>query len=216
MNKGCIAFLLIMGTVFSLAAQPLPKEGPFWRTKDKAFKRVTDERAILVSVRAQNTPDKKKRELGMVAGGQVNVPLDRAYAIARDYNQLKEVSSHFQDVLYDKEKSELYIHGVAFKYHAIMTLKLTERDIDAKNKAIEWRVVKGSFLGMHGKITFEDHKQKSLMGLESFYAADKLPLPEFFVEFALEVVIQRVASLMRKYIEDKAKTEVQAKEKQET
>jgi hypothetical protein len=180
------------------------EDKPFWRTKEKAMDKITRERAIIVSVKAEEVKVIKKRRLTMVAGGQVNAPVQKAFAIATDYNRLKEVSDHFKEVKFDPATHQLYVHGVAFNYHARMYILMKENIEDANNPRIEWRVVKGEFLGMQGHVSFENYQNKSLMGLYANYEAEKLPLPEFFIEFALEVVIQRVGTLMRSFIEKNA------------
>jgi len=68
-------------------------------------------------------------------------------------------------------------------------------------RRIRFAVDDGSFKGMTGDFGFEDYKGKTLLTFHSEYKYKVLPMPAFFVEFALEIVLQQVAGKMRTFLE---------------
>jgi ribosome-associated toxin RatA of RatAB toxin-antitoxin module len=114
---------------------------------------------------------------------------------------LKAVSEHIVEVKPGPLPEDLFVHTEAFRYHARMQMKL--KVVTEPARRIEFTVVSGHFTGMTGDFSFEDYKGKTLMGFHAEYKYTVLPMPAFFVEFALEVVLQRVATLMREFLEKK-------------
>lgn len=173
---------------------------PFWRTKTKVLKKITDERAIVVSVNAKKNGGVYL--LSMHGGGMTNRAAGEAYAQAKKYENLKKVSDHILEAKFNQQLNQLYLHTVAFRYHARMTMKMEVDETNAKERLIRFRVIDGNFKGMTGAMAFEDFKPgATLMGFEAEYRYQKLPMPQFFVEFGLEVVLQKVAARMRTFLE---------------
>lgn len=189
------------------AAKPLPplvsSEVPFWKSKEKTYARIRDEKAIIVSVKAEHekADPKKPYIMKMSGGGMITTPQNYAYERSLDFSNLKKVSSHVRRADYNAKDQTLTLHTEAFNYHAHMKLKV-DRVENNSEKAILFKVIQGHFLGMEGKVSFvEVSPLRSEIGFAAGYRYDKLPFPQFFVEFGLEVVIQKIAALLRTNIE---------------
>jgi len=194
------------GFAFSLAWADDPV--PFWRAKPKVFAKITDERQIIVSVDAEKHG--AKSVLRMDGGGLVTAPCAAAFAEAQKYQELKEVSDHVVEVRTGPAEDDLFVHTQAFNYHARMSMKVKTDTDTAGIKHLRFTVVEGNFKGMTGDFNFaaydkQNQTKKTVLGFHAEYEYDVLPMPQFFVEFGLEVVLQRVASEMRSFLEKKLK-----------
>lgn len=205
-----IIFLIFLESGVSSAALEkalpplLPVETPFWKAKPKVYAKIRDENAIIVSVNAaeEKADPKKPNIMRMQGGGIISTPQQFAFDRSRDFSNLKKVSSHVRRADYNAKDQTLDLRTEAFNYTAIMKLKI-ERVENSSEKAIAFKVIEGHFLGMEGKVSFiEVTPIKSEIGFSAGYRYDKLPFPQFFVEFGLEVVIQKIAALLRTNIEN--------------
>lgn len=179
-----------------------------WLNKEKVIQRITDNKEILVSVKVE---DRKKTEkkaeslknLKIQCVGLVGRPLLDSFLTAKKFYLLPHVSDHIKKAEYDAVGQELYLHTEAFNYHAHMWMKLRFVEADKERKSIDFEVIRGVFKGMKGTILFSANGiGKTKMELFSDYPYRELPVPNFFVEFGLEVATQRVASKMRSFIEN--------------
>ena len=197
--------LLTVSPVVSSAAPILPPQPAFWKTKEKVYKKIREERAIIVSVNViedAQTDVKKPKILQMTGGGHIGVPQKFAYDQARNFSNLKKVSSHIREANYNANDQTLYLHTEAFNYHAKMKLKLDFKETETENQ-LRFTVIEGLFLGMQGQVIFSEIEPlKSEIGFFAGYRYKDLPMPQFFVKFGLEVVIQKISGLLRSYIEN--------------
>lgn len=178
-------------------------ELPFWRRKPALRQKIRDERAILVSVRAEDAPNKQIRFL-IAGAGAVARSKEFCFRTAQKYDKLKEVSDHFKTVNFDPVTRQLYLVTEALGYEARMILKITPVAEDWRGE-LQWEVIWGHFKGMKGHIGFEKlTATRTEMSLVSKYEADRLPLPKVLMGFALEVITQKVAEKMRTFIESQA------------
>lgn len=181
-------------------------EKPFWRIKPKLLKKILDERSIIVSV---STIEKKTNQsalhrLLMRGGGMIKRGVADTFAEVQKYENLKKVSSRIVEVKFFSEKNELFVHCEAFNYHARMWMSVdpTQEKTENGERQLKFKVLRGNFVGMTGVFTFENHKPGiTLMGFHAEYEYQTLPMPRFFVEFGLEVVLQKVARDMRTFLE---------------
>lgn len=179
-------------------------ETPFWKSKEKIYARIRDEKSIIVSVKAEpeKADPKKPNIMRMIGGGIIATPQNFAFERSVDFANLKKVSSHVRRADYNAKDQTLDLHTEAFNYHAHMKLKVNRVETAAE-KAILFKVIQGHFLGMEGKVSFvEVSPLRSEIGFAAGYRYDKLPFPQFFVEFGLEVVVQKIAALLRTNIEN--------------
>lgn len=172
-------------------------EQPFWQSK-KIAQKMREERFIAISV--TQAKDSRRKFLRFGGAGLVKVPLDYSFTTAQKLEDLKTVSDHFEEVKWDRATNLIYLRTRAFGWVAEMLLQV---DFESQKKIIRWRNVAGSLAGMVGGIHFrDDGRQMTEMSMTAEYTFEKLPLPTFFVEFGLEIVLQRVAGLMRAFIEE--------------
>ena len=216
--------LLLLGmlTAFSATAgnykpapwepgQPLrtivPEEQPFWRTKERVYKKIVEGRRIVVSVQSSKMAASSdfKHHLMMVGAGHTATPLAFAYKIAKDFSHLQKMSSYVKSVSYDVVKHRLFLHTQAFNYHAKMLMRIEFRENlkDGQRKEIAYEIISGVFKGLTGVIRLDEFGPRATeVSLTAEYKYDKLPIPQFFISFGLEVVLQRMAGRMRAYTED--------------
>lgn len=216
MQKRNAIHLILVTLLMPLSVSSFADESalrPFWRAKPKVFKKVTDERQIVVSVNAEKLSTKSAEGntsiLRMEGGGLVKADAQAVYSEAQKYNELKEVSEHVLEVRVGPSPQDLFLHTAAFNYHARMTMRVTPEVAGDGVRHLRFVVIEGNFKGMKGEFSFVDyadsHQKGALMGFHAEYKYKVLPMPQFFVEFGLEVVLQRVASRMRSFLEDKLK-----------
>lgn len=173
---------------------------PFWKSKPELMKKMADDRAIVVSV---HRDDEKNGQIvfTMAGAGVVARDKDACFKISQEFAKLKDVSDHFQTVTYDPKEQKLFVVTQALGYQArmIMQLKIVSEDWRSE---IQWEVIWGTFKGMKGVIGFEKLGARSAeVSFTGSFEAKEFPIPKIIMGFALEVVTQKVAESMRKYIE---------------
>jgi len=177
-------------------------EMPFWRKKPALVQRIREERAIIVSVRQEEAPNKQVRFF-MNGAGSVARSKEFCFRTSQRYEKLKEISDHFKTVNFDPATRQLYMITEALGYQARMILRITPVSEDWRSE-LQWEVIWGHFKGMSGIIGFEKiDATHTEMSMSSKYEADQLPLPKILMGFALEVVTQKVAEKMRTFIESR-------------
>ncbi|MEQ1664985.1 MAG: hypothetical protein ABL927_06370 [Bdellovibrionales bacterium] len=202
-------FFILVSSVKKVGADEL--NAPFWQAKPKVFKRVVDDREIIVSVTTEKLTAKVHKfshRIKMQGGGLVYGQIGPVFSKIQRYSELTKVSGHILEVLWTPATNELFIHTEAFKFHAVMTLKI---QVDNNSHKLKFNVIKGHFEGMSGEFSFmefaghlKDNKQvrnSVLMGFNARYDYQTPPMPQFLMEFGLEVILQKVAGLMRSYLE---------------
>ncbi len=177
---------------------------PFWQERAGVYERIQRQRAILVSVRSQS--HQEHRRLRLQGAGHVRAPKDFAFARAIDFAELPKVSPHIVEARYNPERSHLFLHTRAFNYHARMLIHLSfpgPQELSSGQRAIDLQILEGVFAGMRARLLFHPvEDQVTEISLRGFYDYQSFPIPSFFASFGLEVVMQRVASRLRQYVED--------------
>jgi hypothetical protein len=204
---GLLALLLLLGGGLlhaSTATTPAVVK-PFWQSKPRVFERVVEQREIVVLV-ANEKSEKPPSVLRLQGGGYVRQHPRRVFSEVQNYHSLKDLSDYVREVRFDAEKQQVFLHTEAFGYHARMTMKVTPEELPGSRR-LHFVVVEGNFKGMTGAFTFEDFKSgQTLMGFDARYEHVKLPMPAFFVEFGLEVILQKMAGRMRTFLEKASAT----------
>ena len=198
-------FILFFIFIFLPVQASVPEvkvtNGPFWQRKQKILKRIRERRDIMVNVKSLNG-DKKLKTLEMQGVGVVNSSIEQSYETAKNFSNLEKVSGHIKKIQFNEAKRQLFMHSEAFNYHAKMWM-LVDLDDKEDKKQIRFLVEKGVFKGMRGSITFFTSQiSKSRIEFLAVYNYTELPVPRFFVEFGLEVVVQKIAAKMRTFIEE--------------
>jgi hypothetical protein len=197
------------------SALPLiAEEVPFWKAKSKVYKKILEERAVMVAVKTIDDSSVKAtpKIMQMLGGGIIHVPQKFAFETAKDFKKLEKVSSHIRQATWIPKTETLYLHTEAFNYHAQMNLKV--KFIEGVEKStIQWTHVSGVFTGMEGRIEFATllpakgatATERSEIALATGYRYNKFPIPALFLEFGLEVIMQKIAGRMRSFIEEEYK-----------
>jgi len=190
------------------------EEKPFWKAKPAVYRKIIEDRAIIVSV-MHKTPSQKTADykLSLKSAGLVDAPTEFSKRKMLKFEDLVKISKQIREVKYDTKTGILFFHGEAMSYHAIMWIKLDIID-NKEGFAINWKVIRGHLLGMSGAIVLEDYKRrKSEVSLIADYKAKKLPLPATLLDFGLEIVLQQVAKNIRTFLEAEYQRELMANER---
>jgi uncharacterized membrane protein len=200
---------------------------PYWKTPE-VYKNIVDQRSLAVSAKIDKVgkDDESKERLKVVAAGHVAVPLSYAWQKVLQFERLPKVSSHFNKAEYTAANKQLYVVVAAMGYtaHLVLQLKFIEAPNHASTesgderpdwKEIQWETIGGAFQGMTGTIRLEDYEhRRTEMSLVTTHETKKLPLPSAFKAFMIEVVSQRVAGVMREYIEQSYKEDQRKQDSQ--
>ena len=177
-------------------------EMPFWKAKEKVYKRVAEQREVVVSVKVNKLSGSTK-ELVMQGAGHASTPLDFTYQEAKKFENFPKMSGYVRETQYTPQTKQLFMHSEAFGYHARMLFQLDFKESDEKRKVISYKIISGVFAGMQGELAFEDvGRRKTEISMTGVYPFEKLPVPAFFAEFGLEVILQKMATRIRAYVEE--------------
>jgi hypothetical protein len=184
-------------------AQPLwgQEELPFWRQKAKVFKQIKERRKIVVSVKLQ--PEGGEKKVRITGAGAVNVPLYFAVEQIQRFEQLPKVSSYFKKVTHDKEKKEVYFFMQALGTQ-VRFIQKYQWGVQTPEKAqMDWLVTWGRLKGMvgHYKLSRLSTGQTEIT-IWAHLKKEDIPIPDFLLNFTLEVIAEKVAQKMRTFIEN--------------
>ncbi len=176
---------------------------PFWLTKPSVFKRVKNDRLIPVMVAVEPLVKKgNKKRLKMVAGAWINVPLKETFNFASKFNNYKRLSKYVKEIkVYEKDKL-LYSNTSAYKYFAEFLIQTYVKKPENSKAQIQWLIVGGLFEGMVVVFDFKDvGHRKTQIAMSAYYEFSKLPLAKIFIEFGLEVIMQKAGAQLRSLVE---------------
>lgn len=181
-----------------------PEANPYWKRKEKVFNRLKDERFLTVAVKTRKpSAGGKAQEIYLQGAGIVEAPVDFAYAQARKFEAYPQMSGMIKSSKYDAGKKQLDMVMEAFGYQAHLKMRIDMAPPEGPKRDLRFCVIGGTFKEMAGVIRLEDFgTSRSQISLTAQQAFDKLPMPEFFLEFGMEVAIQVVASKMRSFVEE--------------
>jgi hypothetical protein len=172
-----------------------PESVPFWKAKEKYYRRIQEERAIIVAVHTETIPQGER--LVMNGGGQISTPLEFAFKESLRHEILQEVSDYIQEVR--PENEQLFVRSKAFGHEATMWLKITSMP----NSSIHFEIAQGTLKGLKADIHFEKIESvKTEIGISGSYDYVKFPIARIFAEFGIEVILQRMAIRLRSVVEE--------------
>lgn len=209
-----LCFLLLSGsnslanpsTPLTVMVQDKRLPEAFWKRKPQVLREMQEDRRIVVSATTEKVDNSDSPyQMAVVSAGYVKTPMEKAWAIIKDFEQLPKVDDRFQEAKYDPVTQQLDVHAATLGYHARMKLKLKFGESQAARE-IHFHCVEGSFQGMTGIIRLEDdRRQQTEISMTSDYRGSTLPLPKVLMGVGLEIVASRVAGSMRTYIETATK-----------
>jgi hypothetical protein len=193
MLRCCLLFLAVaIGTVGAVAGA---EDLPFWKAKEKIYSRIQDGE-VIVSVKSAEPRPPMAHRVSFAGGGQAKVPRDFLFGYARDFEKMALMSGAIDKAAYHKDTGTMDAHVSSFGYHADMVIAIQADEGDPKK--INFEILKGPVKGMRGSLHFTSlAATKSEVGMNGEYGYDKFPLPKFFLEFGMEVVLQKMAVRLR-------------------
>lgn len=194
--------IILISTV--CAFWPLTTKGqeelPFWRTKPKLMTRMTDNRKVVVSVDLEEKGHEKK--IRIMGAGVVNVPLYYAKEQLLQFEQLPKASTYFQKVKHDPEKKQVYFFMKAFGTQVRFIQQYQWGRVSPGEVQMDWRVTWGQLKGMVGNYKLRKiSATKTEMSIWASFKKGNLPIPQFLINFTLEVIAEKTAQKMRAFIE---------------
>lgn len=173
---------------------------PFWKAKPELYKKIKEDRLVVVSAKSES-PDGVTKKLILVTAGIAHAPVDHCHKVITDFGKYADYVPYVQESAFDKTTQNLFIKGALLGYAVTMTIHIKT----AKTKegyAIEWESISGQFQGMKGTILEEPtDPEHSEISMESSYEGKPPAVPSFILNWGLEFGGQRAISAMRTQIE---------------
>ncbi|MGE4130227.1 MAG: hypothetical protein AB7F86_01240 [Bdellovibrionales bacterium] len=170
---------------------------PFWRAKERVYDKIQN-REIIVSVSGPTG------HLQVSGGGQIARSCAYTIEKSRDMKAAALSTGYIDRAEFDSQSQILKAHVKAYGLTAHIEMKM-EMDEKKDPPTMAFRVLKGPLPGMTGSFEFfKVAAKKCDVGVDGTYKYEKFPLPAFFLKFGLEVMFQRMAGAIRRYVEEKA------------
>ena len=177
---------------------------PYWQSKPELYSKVLNERKILVSVK----DDKKtpKTHLQVTGVGVVSAPLSFAKKQLLNFEELPEISSYFKKVTHKRDKREVYFHVEAIGLQVRFLQRYRWLKQSSDESILGWEVIWGPLRGMAGNYTLKKvGVSKTEVSVWANAGKIKAPIPDFLLNFTLEVIAEKVAQKMRTLMEKRYK-----------
>ena len=200
----CLTCWLTFGLAQANAQLADPAQAlPFWRTKPKVYERIQN-REVIVSVTTSDSDSKSRPHLLHVhGGGQTVATCEFTYAQSLQPQNLTLATSYVTASTYDEKTHHAQLTLAAFSHEAHLEVEL-EPLPEPEPRRLRFKILSGPLTGFSGEMIFTEIKaQHCEVGISGQYLYDRFPLPKFFIEFGLEVVLQRMASRLRAFVEDR-------------
>ena len=180
-------------------------EQPFWRAKEKAYKRIR-EGEILVSVATVPNPaPPPKNALRAAGGGVVAAPRAFVFETASDYERIARTSDYVKSVRYNAATSAVTIEMEAFGHKGHFVVEVHAHP-GLEPMRIEYKIIEGPLAGMSGEVNFTNLGRACEVGFTGEFKGDEFPIPRVFLEFGFEVILQKMAARVRAYAEEEWRT----------
>ena len=183
------------------SASPSPSPLPFWKAKPEVYRRIREERAVIVSAKTEDVGEDKK--LIITTAGLIRVPVEFAHQKIMDFDSYSKTLPYIEETAFDKVTNNLYVHASFLKYGVKMTLHIADEKTST-GYLIHWESISGAFVGMKGTIV-EDRTDKDQTEISMYgsFLGHSLGIPTFILQWGLEFAGHRAASAMRTHIEEK-------------
>lgn len=196
--RSLFLLLLALGLSVSVSAQ---EEWPFWRQKPGLYKKILENRKVVVSVDMEASG--RERRIRITGVGVVNVPLYFALEQVMNFEDLPKASSYFQKVVHRKEKKEVYFHIQALGTQVRFVERYKWGKRTSERAQMDWLVTWGAIKGMTGHYGFREVAPgKTEVVIWAHLKKFDIPLPEFLINFTLEVIAEKTAQKMRTFMEE--------------
>lgn len=199
-----LLFVFFYNSELATATLKMPEKAPYWLKKEKIWKQIRDDKKIMVSVKTEATDQQEfKNQLVLDGVGWADCRIRRLVEVSRDFKNYPQISNHVLKTDFDESQKSLTLITQALGYRAYLKVNLTFVEMDSGSE-IKFLVVEGPFRGMNGQLRLTAQSEyQSLIHLSALMPYSKLPMPRFFLEFGLEVVLKLAAEQFRSYAEKK-------------
>lgn len=188
-----------MLAVVSALALALSSPPPFWKAKPEVYKRIKDERAVVVSATCRTL--EKQKSLRVISAGHISAPEDFTYKQILKFNEYSQILPYLIESSHDPRTQNIFFHGAFLGYHLRSTVHVAP-ETTLTGHLIKFRVISGHFTGMYGQILLEDLSLDATeISMEAQYEGAILHLPNFLLSWGVELAGKKAASVMREFIE---------------
>jgi hypothetical protein len=172
----------------------------FWERDPSLLEKVSTSNQILVSVKSNS--QKVGQQLTLQGVGHIKAPVSYVKEWVSHYEHLKRVSEYVIEAKWNDSQKQLFLHTAAFNYHARMNISV--REVDAsQSRTLSFVILSGVFQGLTGELRVSSVGfQKSQVALLAVHDYKKWILPKLFLEFGLEVVLEKFSKRLRGLIEE--------------
>lgn len=178
---------------------------PFWKAKPEVYRKVLEERAVMVS--AQSSP-----KIKLTGGGVVEVPNTFAFEEVQKYEKLDAALDFIENVKWDKENSEIDLDVNAFGLNAHLLVAITPSLPTQNPSYLRFVIRKGWMQGLDGRLTLENlNKIRTEVGLDAELNESKGFFSRIFWSLTLEGVMKKTAESIRSYLEKEWKKQNETK-----
>ncbi len=199
-----VLFLVLFALVFLSRSREALANAPFWRSKPAVFKRIIEDREIIVSAKSEDAGGKQHR-LVYTSAGRIDASLNFTFEKSQEFSNYGDFLPYISESRFDKCKNQLWAKASFLGFSAETTVEFkTPISQDDKTKRIEFAVIGGFLKGSKGAIieeSIEGDSESTLASVEGDYLG-KAPLPAFLMEWGFEVAAQKMEFSMRKHIEE--------------
>jgi hypothetical protein len=193
-------FVVIFACACLVFAAESTDSVPFWKEKKEVYKRITEDRAIIVSAKVDKIPNGEK--LTVTTAGLISAPVDFSHKFVMNFDEYSTILPYIKKINYDRTTNNIFVHGGLLGYYVSMTIKLKPEKI-LNGYLTNWTVISGNFKGMTGYIREEAFDQKKTeISMNALYLGKSVDIPGVIMQFGLEVAGRKAASSMRSYIEE--------------
>jgi hypothetical protein len=167
---------------------------PFWRSKQKIYQRVLEGEVIVSSRSAEPVPPLKKR-IEFDGGGLVRKECADVFAYAQDYERVARESGWVREVSFDSATKLLSVEISALGRTGRAKIEVSSVQ---EPRRVVFKIREGSFTGLLAQIDFvELGSSRCEVGISGDYGYDRFVLPQFFLNFGLEVMLRKMATRLR-------------------
>jgi hypothetical protein len=182
---------------------PTPSPKPFWKAKPAVYKKIKEDRFIVVSAKVDDEDGKKK--LSLLTAGHINAPVDFVHEHVMKFGSYSKFLPYIEESSYDAKTKNVFLHGALLGYHVRMTLHVESKKTENGHQ-LDWESIAGGLIGMKGRIT-EERLEANVteISMDVLQKAESLGIPGFILNWGLEFAGHRAAGNMRSHIESEWK-----------
>ncbi len=173
---------------------------PFWKTKPEVYRKIVEERAIIVS--ARSSP-----KIKLNGGGIVDAPSNFAFEEIQKYDKLDESLDFIENVEWHKERSEIDLDVSMLGLSTHLLVAVTPSTTSEKPQFLKFEIKKGWMRGLQGKLELSSlENNKTEVGFTAeFPDKEENYFSRVFSSLTLEGIMKKTAQSLRTHVESEWK-----------